>query len=73
MTCLCTPAVGSVYGFSGAIFMDVWHSEMPQSAQQAPTDMAFSHMAALALGSSCSFFPGWQGDMPYHNAFIVDT
>lgn len=64
MTCLCTPAVGSVYGFNGAIFMDVWHSDMPQSARKAPTDEAFSHMAALALGPFCSFFPGGKEPCP---------
>ena len=73
MTCLCTPAVGSIYGFNGAICMDVWHTNMVQSARKAPTDAAFSRTAALALASLCSFFPGWQGAMSYHNAFIVET
>lgn len=72
MTCLCAPVVGSIYGFNGAIRMDVWHSDMPQSARKAPTEAAFSRTAAPALGSLCSFSPGWQGAMPCHNACIVE-
>ena len=53
--------------------MDVWHSDMPQSAQKAPTDTALSRTAALVLGSLCSFFTEWQGAMPYDNAFVVET